>query len=136
MSPRNSPGWRRASAIRWRRWDPSASASCGIGAAAGLRPRLSTRCLQWRPCSSASAPGGRDSCWRTSRSMDADRAQRQGLAGVLYALATFASWGVIVPLHFKLLISVPPPVILGQRILWASLMTLALIALLGRLGRL
>lgn len=68
--------------------------------------------------------------------MDADRAQRRGLAGVLYALATFASWGVIVPLHFKLLISVPPPVILGQRILWASLMTLALIALLGRLGQL
>ena len=68
--------------------------------------------------------------------MDADRARRQGLTGVLYALGAFGSWGVIVPLHFKLLASVPSPVILGQRILWASLLTLALIAALRRLDQL
>jgi len=66
--------------------------------------------------------------------MDADRARRRGLAGVLYALGAFGSWGVVVPLHFKLLAAVPAPVILGQRVLWASLMTVGLIAGLGRLG--
>jgi chloramphenicol-sensitive protein RarD len=68
--------------------------------------------------------------------MDAERARRQGLAGVFYALGAFGSWGIVVPLHFKLLGSVPAPLILAQRILWASLMTLGLIAFLRRLGEL
>jgi len=68
--------------------------------------------------------------------MDADRARRQGLAGVLYALGAFGAWGVVVPLHFKLLGAVPALTILGQRILWASLLTFALIAALRRLDQL
>ena len=68
--------------------------------------------------------------------MDAERARRRGLAGVFYALGAFSSWGIVVPLHFKLLGSVPAPLILAQRILWASLMTLGLIAFLRRLGEL
>ena len=68
--------------------------------------------------------------------MDAERARRRGLAGVFNALGAFGSWGIVVPLHFKLLGSVPAPLILAQRILWASLMTFGLIAFLRQLAEL
>jgi chloramphenicol-sensitive protein RarD len=47
--------------------------------------------------------------------------------GVLYALAAFFMWGLVVPLHFKLLSSIPPLQILAHRIVWASLFALGLI---------
>jgi chloramphenicol-sensitive protein RarD len=48
-------------------------------------------------------------------------------AGVLYALAAFFMWGLVVPLHFKLLSSLPPLQILAYRIVWASLFASGLI---------
>jgi chloramphenicol-sensitive protein RarD len=47
--------------------------------------------------------------------------------GVLYALAAFFMWGLAVPLHFKLLSSVPALQILAHRIVWASVFALGLI---------
>ena len=47
--------------------------------------------------------------------------------GVLYALAAFFMWGLAVPVHFKLLSSIPPLQILAHRIVWASLFALGLI---------
>src|SRR3712207_9504768 len=41
---------------------------------------------------------------------------RRARAGVLYALAAFFMWGLAVPLHFKLLSSIPPLQILAHRI--------------------
>jgi chloramphenicol-sensitive protein RarD len=58
--------------------------------------------------------------------------RHQGLAGVLYALGAFLAWGIVVPLHFKLLASVPASVILAHRVLWSSVFTLGLIVALRR----
>ncbi|MFC1456639.1 EamA family transporter RarD [Microvirga arabica] len=52
---------------------------------------------------------------------------RRTRIGVLYALAAFFMWGLAVPLHFKLLSSMPPLQILAHRIVWASLFALGLI---------
>ncbi len=52
---------------------------------------------------------------------------RRTRIGVLYALAAFFMWGLAVPLHFKLLSSIPPLQILAHRIVWASLFALGLI---------
>ena len=61
---------------------------------------------------------------------------RRTRAGVAYALAAFSTWGLVVPLHFKLLAAVPALEILAQRIVWASVFALGLIALGRRLGEL
>lgn len=61
---------------------------------------------------------------------------RHGLAGVLYALAAFGTWGIVAPIHFKLLDRVGPWEILGQRIVWATACVVPLIAVLGRSGEL
>lgn len=53
---------------------------------------------------------------------------RRARSGVLYALAAFFMWGLAVPLHFKLLTSVPALQILAHRIVWASVFALGLIA--------
>lgn len=55
-------------------------------------------------------------------------------AGVFYALAAFFTWGLVVPLHFKFLSSVPPLQILAYRIVWATLFALGLIAFRRQLG--
>ena len=62
--------------------------------------------------------------------------ERQGAAGILYALAAFGTWGVVAPVHFKLLAAVPPLEVLAQRIVWASVLVLAIIAARRRLGEL
>jgi chloramphenicol-sensitive protein RarD len=61
---------------------------------------------------------------------------RPGAAGILYALAAFGTWGVVAPVHFKLLAAVAPLEVLAQRIVWASVLVLAIIAARRRLGEL
>jgi chloramphenicol-sensitive protein RarD len=57
---------------------------------------------------------------------------RAASVGVLYALGAFGTWGLVVPIHFKLLASVPAPTILAHRIVWASLLVLMLLLALRR----
>ncbi len=52
--------------------------------------------------------------------------------GLLYALAAYLSWGLVVPVHFRLLAGIPAETILAQRIAWSALFVTALIALLRR----
>ena len=49
--------------------------------------------------------------------------------GLVYALAAYLSWGLLVPLHFRLLSAYSPNHILAERIVWSSVFagTLALI---------
>ncbi len=61
---------------------------------------------------------------------------RRTRVGVLYALAAFFMWGLAVPLHFKLLASIPAPQILAHRIVWASLFALGLIVAFRQAGKL
>ncbi|MBJ6124489.1 EamA family transporter RarD [Microvirga splendida] len=61
---------------------------------------------------------------------------RRTRVGVLYALAAFFMWGLAVPLHFKLLASIPAPQILAHRIVWASLFALGLIVAFRQVGKL
>ena len=50
--------------------------------------------------------------------------------GLIYALGAFLSWGLVVPVHFRLLDGVPAWGILAHRILWSSVfVTLLLIGL-------
>lgn len=50
--------------------------------------------------------------------------------GLIYALAAYLSWGLVVPVHFRLLDAIPPSTILAQRIAWSALLVTGLIALL------
>lgn len=52
--------------------------------------------------------------------------------GLIYALAAYLSWGLVVPVHFRLLAGIPAETILAQRIAWSALFVTALIALLRR----
>lgn len=49
--------------------------------------------------------------------------------GLVYALAAYLSWGLLVPIHFRLLGAYSPNHILAERIVWSSLFagTLALV---------
>src|SRR5687767_11481909 len=60
-------------------------------------------------------------------------ASRGMRAGVLYALGAFGMWGLVVPVHFKLLSAASPMEIFSQRIIWASLIGLFLIAATRRI---
>jgi chloramphenicol-sensitive protein RarD len=51
--------------------------------------------------------------------------------GILYALGAFGTWGLIAPVHFKLLADVSPLEILAQRIVWSCVLALSLIAAQG-----
>ena len=62
---------------------------------------------------------------------EAERGRRRGVAGILYALGAFGTWGLIAPLHFKLLADVSPLEILAQRIVWSCVLALSLIAAQG-----
>lgn len=53
---------------------------------------------------------------------------RPTLTGILYALAAFGTWGLVAPVHFKLLAGVPALEVLAQRIVWSALFVLAIIA--------
>ena len=63
-------------------------------------------------------------------------AARRTRIGVLYALGAFFMWGLAVPLHFKLLASIPAPQILAHRIVWASLFAVGLIVAFSQGGKL
>ncbi|MBB2964798.1 EamA family transporter RarD [Methylobacterium sp. R2-1] len=52
--------------------------------------------------------------------------------GLIYALAAYLSWGLVVPVHFRLLDGIPPGTILAQRIAWSALLVVGLIALLRK----
>ncbi|MFE1598689.1 EamA family transporter RarD [Methylobacterium sp. ID0610] len=52
--------------------------------------------------------------------------------GLLYALGAYLSWGLLVPVHFRLLDGVSPWVILAHRILWSGVFVLGLLWLLRR----
>ena len=52
--------------------------------------------------------------------------------GLIYALAAYLSWGLVVPVHFRLLDAIPPGTILAQRIAWSALLVTGLIALLRK----
>jgi chloramphenicol-sensitive protein RarD len=54
-------------------------------------------------------------------------------AGLLYALGAFGLWGLVLPVYIKALAAVPVAEILAHRVVWAALLALALLALLGRL---
>lgn len=57
------------------------------------------------------------------------RAAGEGTVGLVYALGAYLSWGLVVPLHFRLLGAVSPGLILAQRIVWSSLFALGLVLL-------
>jgi chloramphenicol-sensitive protein RarD len=65
-----------------------------------------------------------------------EQERRRALTGVLYALAAFGTWGLVAPIHFKLIAAVPPLEVLAQRIVWATLFVLAIIMARGRLREL
>jgi chloramphenicol-sensitive protein RarD len=48
--------------------------------------------------------------------------------GLIYALGAFLSWGLVVPVHFRLLDGVPAWGILAHRIVWSSLFIALLLA--------
>ena len=52
--------------------------------------------------------------------------------GLVYALAAYLTWGLVVPVHFRLLDAVPAPSILAHRIVWSSLLVAGLLAALRR----
>ncbi|TNC16386.1 EamA family transporter RarD [Methylobacterium terricola] len=55
--------------------------------------------------------------------------------GLIYALGAFLSWGLVVPVHFRLLDGVPAWGILAHRIVWSSLFIALLLAGLRLLRR-
>jgi chloramphenicol-sensitive protein RarD len=69
-----------------------------------------------------------------SLSDEAERGRRRALTGVLYAVGAFTIWGVVAPLHFKLLAGVPALEILAQRIVWSCVLAVGLIAAQGLWG--
>lgn len=52
--------------------------------------------------------------------------------GLIYALGAYLSWGLVVPVHFRLLDAVPAPSILAHRIVWSSLLVGVLLVALRR----
>ena len=56
--------------------------------------------------------------------------------GLVYALAAYLSWGLVVPVHFRLLAAFSPNHILAERIVWSSLFAGALTLALAWRGRL
>lgn len=50
--------------------------------------------------------------------------------GLIYALGAYLSWGLVVPVHFRLLDGVPAASILAHRIVWSSLLVAGLLAVL------
>ncbi|GJE18572.1 EamA family transporter RarD [Methylobacterium marchantiae] len=52
--------------------------------------------------------------------------------GLIYALGAYLSWGLVVPVHFRLLDAVPAGSILAHRIVWSSVLVVGLLAILRR----
>jgi chloramphenicol-sensitive protein RarD len=60
--------------------------------------------------------------------MFTDEPRREERRGILFALAAFTCWGLVTPLHFKLLGNVPAGEILSHRVVWALVLVLTMIA--------
>jgi chloramphenicol-sensitive protein RarD len=54
--------------------------------------------------------------------------------GVIYALGAFSAWGLLVPIHFKMLTDVPAFEILAHRILWGCVFACALLWMRQEVG--
>jgi len=52
--------------------------------------------------------------------------------GLIYALGAYLSWGLVVPVHVRLLAALPPGTILAQRIAWSALFVAGLLLVLRR----
>lgn len=65
-----------------------------------------------------------------------EQERRRAAVGVLYALGAFGTWGLVAPVHFKLLAAVQPLEVLAQRIVWSALLVLAIIVARRRWGEL
>jgi chloramphenicol-sensitive protein RarD len=62
-------------------------------------------------------------------------AERRRLrTGVIYALGAFSAWGLLVPVHFKMLAGVPAFEILAHRILWGCVLACGLLWMRGESG--
>lgn len=60
--------------------------------------------------------------------LDEHARQKTARAGFAYALAAFIWWG-FAPIYFKLIVHVPPMVVLGHRIIWSVLLLAVLVAI-------
>jgi chloramphenicol-sensitive protein RarD len=60
------------------------------------------------------------------------RAGRIQAVGFVYALGAYLSWGLLVPVHFRLLAAFSPSYILAERILWSILFVGALVLIWRR----
>ncbi len=54
--------------------------------------------------------------------------------GVLYALGAFSTWGLLVPIHFKMLTGIPAFEILAHRVLWGCVFACGLLWMRGEGG--
>jgi chloramphenicol-sensitive protein RarD len=61
-----------------------------------------------------------------------DGTGRERRIGLLYALGAFGIWGLVMPVYLKALTGVPVAEILAHRIVWATLVAVVLLAVLGR----
>ncbi|MCJ2079770.1 EamA family transporter RarD [Methylobacterium sp. J-090] len=52
--------------------------------------------------------------------------------GLIYALGAYLSWGLVVPVHFRLLDAVPATSILAHRIVWSAVLVAGLLVALRR----
>ena len=52
--------------------------------------------------------------------------------GLIYALGAYLSWGLVVPVHFRLLDAVPATSILAHRIVWSAVLVAGLLLALRR----
>lgn len=52
--------------------------------------------------------------------------------GLIYALLAYLSWGLVVPVHFRLLDGVPVEAILAHRIVWSALFVVILLVVLRK----
>lgn len=52
--------------------------------------------------------------------------------GLIYALLAYLSWGLVVPVHFRLLDGVSPQAILAHRIVWSAVFVTVLLVILRK----
>ncbi len=62
-----------------------------------------------------------------------DSRKREGLVGLAFAIAAFASWG-LAPIYFKALKAVHPTQIVAHRVIWSVLLLVVLVQLTGKWG--
>lgn len=58
--------------------------------------------------------------------------EKTAKSGAIFALTAYGLWGIVVPVYFKMIQAVPATEILAHRVIWSFILTLGLIALLGK----